>query len=92
MSNGTFSSVTEQVTECLRQGIIEGRWRETLPGRKTLAAKLGCSQGTVEEANVDISNEMLRMIQAQQAYNGNARALQTGSEMLRSAIETLMRG
>jgi flagellar hook protein FlgE len=49
-------------------------------------------QGTVEEANVDISNEMLRMIQAQQAYNGNARALQTGSEMLRSAIETLMRG
>jgi flagellar hook protein FlgE len=49
-------------------------------------------QGAVEEANVDISAEMLRMIQAQQAYNGNARALQTGSEMLRSAIETLMRG
>lgn len=49
-------------------------------------------QGAVEEANVDVSAEMLRMIQAQQAYNGNARALQTGSEMLRSAIETLMRG
>lgn len=49
-------------------------------------------QGGVEEANVDISSEMLRMIQAQQAYNGNARALQTGSEMLRSAIETLTRG
>ena len=49
-------------------------------------------QGAVEEANVDISAEMLRMIQAQQAYNGNARALQTGSEMLRSAVETLTRG
>ena len=49
-------------------------------------------QGSVEEANVDISAEMLRMIQAQQAYNGNARALQTGSEMLRSAVETLTRG
>ena len=49
-------------------------------------------QGSIEEANVDISAEMLRMIQAQQAYNGNARALQTGSEMLRSAVETLTRG
>lgn len=49
-------------------------------------------QGSVEEANVDITAEMLKMVQAQQAYNGNARALQTGSEMLRSAVETLTRG
>lgn len=48
-------------------------------------------QGVVEDANVDMTAEMLRMINAQQAYNGNARALQTGSEMLRSAIETLTR-
>ena len=48
-------------------------------------------QGALEEANVDMTAEMLRMIQAQQAYNGNARALQTGSEMLRSSIETLTR-
>lgn len=48
-------------------------------------------QGSLEDANVDVSTEMLKMIQAQQAYNGNARALQTGSEMLRSAIETLTR-
>ena len=46
-------------------------------------------QGNVEEANVDITTEMLHMIQAQQAYNGNSRALQTDSEMVRSAIETL---
>ena len=46
-------------------------------------------QGALEGTNVDLTNEMLHMIQAQQAYNGNARALQTSSEMLRSAIETL---
>ena len=48
-------------------------------------------QGTLEGSNVDLTNEMLRMIQSQQAYNGNARALQTGSEMLRSTIENLGR-
>jgi flagellar hook protein FlgE len=48
-------------------------------------------QGALEDANVDMTSEMLRMIRAQQAYNGNARALQTGSEMLRSAIENLIR-
>ena len=51
----------------------------------------GVQQGSLEEANVDLTSEMLRMIQAQQAYNSNARALQTGSEMLRSSIETLTR-
>jgi flagellar hook protein FlgE len=48
-------------------------------------------QGALEGSNVDLTGEMLRMIQAQQAYNGNARAMQTGSEMLRSAIENLTR-
>jgi len=48
-------------------------------------------QGALEQGNVDMTAELLHMIQAQQAYNGNARALQTGSEMLRSAIETLAR-
>jgi DNA-binding LacI/PurR family transcriptional regulator len=50
MPSKAFSSVTDQVTERLRQGVVEGRWRGTLPGRKALAAELGCSQGTVEEA------------------------------------------
>ncbi len=49
------------------------------------------SQGALEQGNVDMTAELLNMIRAQQAYNGNARALQTGSEMLRSAIETLTR-
>lgn len=45
------------------------------------------SQGTIEKSNVDLTNELMQMIQAQQAYNGNSRALQTGSEMLRSITE-----
>jgi len=45
------------------------------------------SQGTIEKSNVDLTSELMKMIQAQQAYNGNSRALQTGSEMLRSITE-----
>ena len=50
MSTKAFSSITDQVTEYLRQGMVEGRWRGTLPGREAIAAELGCSQGTVEAA------------------------------------------
>ena len=60
-------------------------------GRADINGMGTIQQGALEEANVDMTAEMLRMIQAQQAYNGNARALQTGSEMLRSSIETLTR-
>ncbi len=48
-------------------------------------------QGALEAANVDITTELLGMVRAQQAYNGNARAMQTASDMLRSATETLIR-
>jgi DNA-binding LacI/PurR family transcriptional regulator len=50
MAARNFSSVTDQVTERLRQGMAEGRWRERLPGREQLAEELGCSQWTVKEA------------------------------------------
>jgi flagellar hook protein FlgE len=49
------------------------------------------NQGVLESSNVDITQELLHMINAQQAYNGNSRALQTESEMLRSAAETLIK-
>ena len=62
-----------------------------LLGRANTAGLGSIQQGAVEEANVDMTSELLRMIRAQQAYNGNARALQTGSEMLRSSIENLIR-
>ena len=61
-----------------------------LLGRANTGGLGSIQQGAVEDANVDITSEMLRMIRAQQAYNGNARALQTGSEMLRSSIENLI--
>jgi flagellar basal body rod protein FlgG len=39
--------------------------------------------GTLEQANVDITNELMAMIAAQQIYNGNARMLQTQIEALK---------
>lgn len=45
------------------------------------------AQGSLENSNVDITSELMQMIAAQQAYNGNSRALQTGSDMLRSLTE-----
>lgn len=50
MAREQLVSRVDQVVALLRQGIIEGRWRGTLPGRQRLANQLGCSQGTVETA------------------------------------------
>lgn len=41
---------TDQITEQLRVGMLDGRWRNYLPGRDRLAKELGCSHWTVEEA------------------------------------------
>ncbi|MCH7228111.1 substrate-binding domain-containing protein [Haloferula sp. A504] len=45
-----FHSLAEQVAEVLKEGMLSGRWRETLPGRNRLAAELGVSHKTVEAA------------------------------------------
>ncbi len=37
--------------------------------------------GTLEQANVDITHELMTMLRAQQVYNGNARMLQTAVEV-----------
>jgi len=37
--------------------------------------------GTLEQANVDITQELMTMLKAQQLYNGNARMLQTAVEV-----------
>jgi len=47
------------------------------------------AQGNLEQSNVDITSELMNMISAQQAYNGSSRALQAGSEMIRTAAEQL---
>jgi len=59
MANKAFYTFTDQVTEKLRQGMAEGRWEETLPGRKRLADELGCSSWTVEEALQRLTREGL---------------------------------
>ena len=50
MKSTPFQSVTDQVTELLRKGMREGRWRGTLPGRYQLAEELGVNHKTVETA------------------------------------------
>ena len=60
----------------------------TRPGANGAGA---LKQGMLEQANVDITVELLRMIQLQQAYNANSRALQTTSEIYRSTTETIAR-
>lgn len=39
-----------QVAECLRQELVAGRWRGTLPGIHRLAAELGFPRKPVERA------------------------------------------
>jgi flagellar hook protein FlgE len=46
-------------------------------------------QGSLEQSNVDITGQLVNMIQMQQAYNANAKALQTTSDMIHSAVENI---
>lgn len=50
MRNRTYHTLTDHIAEQIRRGMVEGHWRETLPGRDRLAQELGCSHSTVEEA------------------------------------------
>jgi DNA-binding transcriptional regulator YhcF (GntR family) len=43
----SFNSVTEQVTQAIREGVEQGRWRDTMPGRNRLAEELGVNHKTV---------------------------------------------
>jgi DNA-binding LacI/PurR family transcriptional regulator len=63
MSEKPLCSITDQVVERLRCGMAEGRWHQTLPGRKALAAQLGCSPWTVEEAMQRLGKEGLLVSQ-----------------------------
>jgi flagellar hook protein FlgE len=56
---------------------LSGAANLSIPG----APKAGnIMSGTLEQANVDITNELMDMIRSQQVYNGNARMLQTTME------------
>lgn len=54
-----FNSVTEQVAQALRDGLIQGRWQGTMPGRNRLAAELGVNHKTVKAALVSLEQEGL---------------------------------
>lgn len=57
MARPSLRSRLEQVIGLIRQGMIEGRWRDTLPGRERLARELGCSHGTMESALRQLARE-----------------------------------
>jgi DNA-binding LacI/PurR family transcriptional regulator len=63
MPRKPLSSLTDQVTDLLRQGILSGRWRGTLPGRNRLAEEIGCCHGTMERAMRRLSREGLLVSQ-----------------------------
>ena len=50
MSHKRFSSLIEQVAQLLRDGMRQGRWRGSMPGRIRLAAELGVNHKTVKAA------------------------------------------
>lgn len=54
-----FSTVTEQVTQAIREGLQESRWVKTLPGRNRLAAELGVNHKTVQSALNTLESEGL---------------------------------
>lgn len=57
MLRGSFSNITDQVVEMLREGMLAGRWRKTIPGRDQLAAELGVSHTTMEAAMRKLTKE-----------------------------------
>ena len=63
MSRGSFSNLTEQVAKTLREGMLSGRWRGSLPGRDQLAGELGVSNTTMEAAMRRLGKEGLLVSQ-----------------------------
>lgn len=50
MAGRVFRSLVEQVAQEIRNGLQEARWKERMPGRKTLAGELGVNHKTCEAA------------------------------------------
>lgn len=52
-------SLVAQTVEILREGILAGRWRDSLPGERQLSASLQISRSTLRSALAIISGEKL---------------------------------
>lgn len=57
--NHGFSTLAEQVAQALRDGLRQGRWHGTVPGRNRLAADLGVNHKTVKVALAILEREGL---------------------------------
>ena len=44
--------------------------------------------GALESSNINISNEMVSLLKTQQAFNGNARILQTSVDVTRRLMDS----
>ena len=86
MPDHVLSSLTDQVTALLRKGMIEGRWREALPGRDQLADDLGCSHWTVETAMRRLAKEGLLVSQGP----GRRRQIKLSQSMTRARTLRVM--
>lgn len=77
----SLSNLTDQVVEILRDGMLSGRWRDSLPGRDQLAAELGVSHTTMEAAMRKLAME--GMLVSQGAGKRRRIVLPTGNHIPR---------
>ena len=61
MSHKGFASVAEQVAQLLRDGLRQGRWLGSMPGRIQLAAELGVNHKTANAALQILEKEGILM-------------------------------
>lgn len=81
MATWSRTTITEQATKHLREGLQEGRWRGRLPGRDQLAADLGVSPMTVARAVKQLEDEGLVVSQG----NGRPRLIVLPESLLSPA-------
>lgn len=79
-------SISAQVASYLRGELRSGRWRETIPGKHTLAADLGVNNKTVEAALIQLEREGLLVSQGRGRRRRLGKLEQKPTENLRVAF------
>jgi len=57
----------------------------------SLAEKVNIAQGLIEEANVDINSQMVKMLQVSRSYAANQKLIQTSDTLLQKAVNEIGR-